>query len=290
MSAPSPHYRRRVAPSGAPGLMAPTTCRNRPRSRPASTNSMPSSDVDRRLEADDLAATNYVAEATAPVALGAVWQRPLRTARGRPGSPPRCRRGCAGRAPVIQQAFSALDRLEVRIDSAASTSSCTTTASISPTWAGEDPRGKTPHSSRLGTGRRQRARSCRRPRDRRVGDNTRLRAAGGISSCGAVGASDLRTSVLGHAVGERRHHLRAQRPSDQQRRARVDGWRAVPLSRFNGDVDNHADLPSIGCGSTPDHDRCEGDSSPSAVTLPPATTRSSSAARLRADGSVATRR
>ena len=52
-----------------------------------------------------------------------------------------------------------------------------------------------------------------------------LLAAGGRRAVGA----DLGAGA--HAVGERRHHLRAQRPPDQQRRARVDRRRAVSRGR-----------------------------------------------------------
>ena len=82
-----------------------------------------------------------------------------------------------------------------------------------------------------------------------LGDNTARapRAASPAISCCAARSRRRRAAhrrARPHPVGERRHHLRAERPPDQQRRAR--GRRAAPtpylVAALNGDVDNHADL------------------------------------------------
>ena len=80
-----------------------------------------------------------------------------------------------------------------------------------------------------------------------LGDNTAaLRAAIARRRAAAPGARRRRrpacTGAGPHPLGERRHHLRAQRPSAEPR----GGGRRAPgpyvVAVLNGDVDNHADL------------------------------------------------
>ena len=108
-------------------------------------------------------------------------------------------------------------------------------------------------AARRRAGRRRHAcsRSCtRRPPRSASSATTRRRCAPQVA-----GDDLLRLAMSGergrglrarpHAVGERRHHLGAQRPPGEQRRARAVRRRApgpYVVGVLNGDVDNHADL------------------------------------------------
>ena len=142
---------------------------------------------------------------------------------------------------AIQQAFSALDRLEVRGRDSAGIHvfvhdhglDLSDAAVQAPLASGR----KTRHSSRVPSASSAACLSFVYKAAAEIGelgDNTRvLRAAvASDDSCDAPWAPRRRArGTRAHSMGERRHHLRAQRPSDQQRRARARGRRPVPRRR-----------------------------------------------------------
>ena len=94
------------------------------------------------------------------------------------------------------------------------------------------------------------SRSCTRRRRRSVSSATTprrcVRRSPATRCCGWRCRRARRgVGARAHPVGERRHHQRGQRPPAEQRRGRAVGGRAggpYVVGVLNGDVDNHADL------------------------------------------------
>ena len=221
-------------------------------------------------------------------------RRPRRRRRRRsPPSPPcrwRCRPSTASRCAAATRP--------------ACTCSCGTTASTSTSRAGA------PRCSRRATATRcsRRARSGSR-RTARSSSSTRrpprsaswattpraLRAAlrdDGLLRLALAAPTRPRHRARPHPLGERRHHLRAQRPSRSTRRRRAAGDGPYVAAALNGDVDNHADLKAAHGLRIPAPITTDAKVIPALVVAPgrrrPATSPRRSAARSpRFEGSVA---
>ena len=154
----------------------------------------------------------------------------------------------------IQQALSALDRLEVRGRDSAGLHVLVRGHGLDLDRAGDRPR----CSPTAPATRCSRRRRCARPRATSASSTRRRpRSASSATTPAALRAAIrddalLRQALAGrrrrgararpHPLGERRHHLPAQRPPAQLRRGRPRPTGPYVTAALNGDVDNFADL------------------------------------------------